>query len=43
NKDKSEVIIIQNEGEQDRNIEITGLKENVKLTIEAHSISTIVL
>jgi glucosylceramidase len=43
NKDKSEVIIIQNEGEQDRNIEIAGLKENVKLTIEKHSISTIVL
>jgi len=43
NQDQSEVIIIQNESDQDKNIEITGLKENVKLTIEAHSISSIVL
>jgi len=43
NPDQSQVIVIQNETEAPQNINIKGLKEEIKLTIEAHSISTIVI
>ncbi|MBU1141910.1 MAG: glucosylceramidase [Firmicutes bacterium] len=43
NKDHSQVIVIQNEKNEDVNIKIQGLKELVKMTIGAHSISTIIL
>jgi glucosylceramidase len=43
NPDKSQVIVVQNEKDETYNLEIDGLKEQIKLTVEAHSISTIIL
>ncbi len=43
NPDQSQVIVIQNEKEKAQNINIKGLREKVKLTIDAHSISTLIL
>ena len=43
NPDKRQVIVVQNEKDETYNLEIDGLKEQIKLTVEAHSISTIIL
>ncbi len=43
NKDGSQVIVLQNQNDKDINVEIKGLKENIKLTIEERSISTIII
>jgi glucosylceramidase len=43
NKDGSQVIVIQNQMDKDFNVEIKGLKENIKLTVEERSISTIII
>ncbi len=43
NPDHSQVIVIQNEQDEDFDIQIDGLKENIRLTVDAHSISTLVL
>lgn len=43
NPDGSEVIVIQNENDQDIDIKIQGLKDDITMTADAHSISTLVL
>ncbi|MBU1093992.1 MAG: glucosylceramidase [Firmicutes bacterium] len=43
NPDGKQVVVIQNEREDDYNIEIKGLNKEIKLTIDAHSISTIII
>lgn len=43
NKDGSQVVVIQNQMDKDFNVEIKGLKENIKLTVEERSISTIII
>lgn len=43
NSNGEQVIVIQNEDEHEYNVEIKGLNSGIKLTIDAHSISTIVV
>ncbi len=43
NPNKEQVIVIQNENEQDYNILIKRLKNEIKITVDAHSISTIII
>jgi glucosylceramidase len=43
NEDGSYVVVIQNQNDKDINTQIEGLKEKIEVTVEARSISTIIL
>ena len=43
NSDGSQVLVVQNESDEDINIDVEGLKDSFKVTIEKHSISTFII
>ena len=43
NQDGSQVLVVQNQTDEDLNIDVEGLKENIRVTIEKHSISTFII
>lgn len=43
NPNGEQIVVIQNQNDFDCNVEIKGLKEKIKMTVDAHSISTIVI
>jgi glucosylceramidase len=43
NPDGSEVLVVQNQSDEDIHVLVEGLKENFKVTIDKHSISTFII